>query len=62
MDTSVLVGKTLEEASALAAENGFTIRPTRIDGESLFGTCDMNRSRINVEVENNVITIVGRIG
>ena len=52
-----IVGLTLKEAER---KNDMTIRPLRIDGEDLCGTCDHKTDRINVETKNGVI--VGIIG
>jgi hypothetical protein len=47
---------TVDEATAWANERGMTVRVVKLDGESLPGTKDYRPERINVEVENGVIT------
>jgi hypothetical protein len=48
-----LVGKTVEEASALLG--GAKVRPVEIDGKGLMVTKDHNPDRVNVAVANGKI-------
>lgn len=41
---------------------GWTVRVTRRDGQSMIGTCGYRPNRINVAVENEVVTVIGGIG
>ncbi len=56
------VGMKLEDAKKDANDCGFTIRVLKQDGQSFAGTCEVNRFRINVEVDNGVITAVRNVG
>ena len=50
-DWSFLLGMTLEEAKAAAAEQGYCIRITRKNGNYGVITADYRTDRINVHVE-----------
>merc|ERR1712129_147785 len=63
-----LVGKTNKEANEIirneeiihGGERITTIRPRRVNGEAMFGTCDYRTDRINVETENGkIVKILG---
>lgn len=56
--TETLVGMTVEDAEALAEENDWIIRQLRVDGEDRPATMDLRFNRINVAVEDGVITEV----
>lgn len=56
--TETLVGMTVEDAEALAEENDWIIRQLKIDGEDQMATMDLRDNRINVAVEDGVITEV----
>lgn len=59
----MILGKTLEEAAALAKPYGITsIRPTRVDGEYLALHENVDGGRLNVEVVGGVITDVSYVG
>ena len=58
----VLVGLTEEAASVLAAENGWTLRVVRVDGEDLAVTEDWSPTRVNVATEAGVVVAVVNIG
>lgn len=49
-------GKSFADAEAWAEDNNFTIRPVAIDGESLAQTQDYRTDRINVQVDNDIVT------
>lgn len=57
--SDILIGKTVEEAKTLCSYN---IRPIKIDGKPMIGTRDYRTDRIQVIVENTLITEVVRIG
>lgn len=50
-----LVGKTEDEAKK-ELEEGYSIRVNKRDGKIFYGTMDYKPKRINVNVDNNVIT------
>ena len=56
-----LIGKTLEEAKEII-DRSIRIRINKEDGVSYFGTCDMNPNRLNVEIENKLISKINGIG
>lgn len=51
-----LIGKSLEQARELSGFNGFTIRVTREDSTNYMVTMDMRFDRINVQIDNGLIT------
>ena len=59
-----LVGKTTEEAEQYLAEHlpTYTMRVTMKEGEPLMGITNIERFRLNVEVENGVVSRIGRLG
>ena len=61
-DTKRLVGLTYKEATELASEYGFVIRPLMVDGELLMGTMDYCLDRINVTIDRDTITSIFSIG
>lgn len=50
-----LVGCTMEQAAEVAKSLHYRVRAVRINGEVLPTALDMNRTRINVRVENSLI-------
>lgn len=59
---AVLVGLGEAEGAKVAAELGWEIRPTRINGEDQIITLDLRTNRVNVAVVDGVITEVLSIG
>lgn len=54
-----LIGQTLEEArSSLSAQKELKYRIVKTDGKGMIITCDFNPDRLNLEVENGIITNV----
>jgi hypothetical protein len=51
-----LVGLTEQQAAAQAAANGWPFRVAERDGERFLLTQDFNEQRVNVAVENGVVT------
>ena len=51
-----LIGKPLEQAKELAGFNGFAIRVTREDSTNYMVTMDIRFDRIDVQIDNGVIT------
>jgi hypothetical protein len=49
------VGLTLEDAEALAEENGLTLRVVGEDGECFAITMDLRDDRVNVELADGVV-------
>lgn len=49
-------GKSFEDAEDWAENNGFSMRPTAIDGEQLAQTQDFRTDRINVQVDDDIVT------
>lgn len=58
---STLPGNTVDTADRVFG-HAFTFRIVRIDGKPTICTCDVNQSRVNVEVEDQVISRVVSIG
>ncbi len=57
-DANTLIGLTVVDAERQAAKNDCTVRPVKVDGESLAVTMDLRKDRINVEVEDDKVTVV----
>lgn len=53
--TDDIVGLVEDEARKAAAEEGFTVRITRRDGESFVVTRDLRADRVNFNIENGVV-------
>lgn len=53
-----ILGKNFEEMQAECVASGWILRPTRIDGNRMIGTADYKPNRINVEVDDGIITKV----
>lgn len=51
-----IIGKNLSEAKELAGFNGFAIRIVREDGERYMVTMEHRLDRINVELDNGIVT------
>jgi hypothetical protein len=62
MEDSEIIGMTLEEAKTYLEPHGLRVRAKSIDGNPMMGTMDMQPNRINVSVDNGVITGVSRRG
>lgn len=54
--SAALVGLTKEQAEAAAAKAGYTVRVTQEDGQMFPMTMDYRTNRINIEVEDGVVT------
>ena len=52
------IGKSTDEAIAIAESMGMTVRAEEIDGRSCSVTCDINPKRINVAVVGGTVTDV----
>jgi len=59
---SALPGSTVDETTNRFFDLGFTFRVVRIDGKPTVCTRDIKRNRVNVEVEDLVISRVVSIG
>jgi hypothetical protein len=57
-----LIGLTLEEAAPVVAQAGFELRVVREDGVDLVVTEDFRENRLNVAVEDGIITELVSIG
>ena len=53
---AALVGLTAEDAAAAAAKAGYEVRVVSVDGEPRAMTMDFRTNRINLEIENDVVT------
>lgn len=60
--TEGLIGLSLADAERLAEANRCSVRAVERDGEPLPATMDFNPARINVAVENDVVTEVKSLG
>lgn len=49
-----LIGLTLESAREILKDKKYRI--VRIDGKGMMVTCDYRPERLNLEIENNIIT------
>lgn len=61
-DPTDVVGFLVADARDLLARQGYRMRVTRIDGEPAVVTCDYRGDRVNVAVENGVVTEVRGYG
>lgn len=60
-DPNVTVGKPVAEAVEFFKERGYTLRMTKVDGQPAICTRDYRIDRINVSVENGIVTeLTGR--
>lgn len=50
-----MVGMTLEQAKSWCHNNNMSLRVVKVDGSSLVRTADYTKTRINVDIENNVV-------
>ena len=57
-----LVGLTLDEATAAADANGWTVRVSTLDGEPQILTMDLRTDRVNVSVADGVVIAVDSVG
>lgn len=57
-----IVGLPIDEAATVAEAAGFTVRVLTIDGVGQNRTDDLQPSRLNVAVENGVVTSIDSIG
>ncbi len=60
--TQSILNKSSEEAEIILNEFDMSLRVMEEDGESLFGTCDYDESRVNVAVTNNIVVEVFNVG
>lgn len=51
-----LISLTIEEAKLMCKANDITLRISKKDGLSYVLTCDYHIDRVNVEINNNLIT------
>lgn len=49
------VGKTFEEATQIAKDNGFKARIVEKDGDSYILTMDYKTDRLNFRIRNNIV-------
>lgn len=61
-DGAAWIGLTLDEAAALAAEAGLTVRAVLIDGVDQAITMDLRLDRLNVAVEAGLVTEILSVG
>lgn len=61
MEDQELIGKTLKEANQVV-ESYESIRVNELDGKHMAGTCDFNPDRINVVIDDGVITRINGRG
>ena len=59
---AVLVGLDIEGAIAQAAARGWEVRVMRLDGEDQLGTADYVVERVNVAVDDEIVTEILSIG
>ena len=58
MNINSLVGLFTEDAKAQCKEEGLAVRVTNIDNESLFVTEEIDPMRINLTINQGVVTYV----
>lgn len=57
-----IIGQPIDEVRRVAEQAGFVIRVRRDGNNRYLGTCDVVRNRINVGVDNGVVTEVSGFG
>jgi len=57
-DPKQLIGLSETEAKEIAIRNGYAFRTTRKDKNDYMITCDFRIFRINVELDNEIVTKV----
>ena len=57
-----IVGLPIEQATTVAETAGFTVRVSTLDGATQAVTADLRTDRLNVSVENGVVTGIDSIG
>jgi hypothetical protein len=62
MKRSHLIGRTLDEVKAIVKKEGFTLRIAKLDGVKTPPLTDAHNSRVNVVVENGIVTQVVSVG
>jgi hypothetical protein len=50
------IGKSEKEARKIASNNSQTIRLTRVDEERYMVTMDFRMDRVNIELDNGIVT------
>jgi len=51
-----ILGKTEEEGTKYLKENNVEFRVVRKDDTNFICTCDFNPNRVNIELDNDIIT------
>jgi len=57
-----IVGKTVEEAHKTANEQGLRLRIRTLNGQGTMGTCDYVTNRVNIAVDDDIVTGIVGIG
>lgn len=52
----------MKDAEVEAHALGYSIRALSVDGEIMMGTMDMQPKRINVSLNDGVVTSIGKLG
>lgn len=61
--TKELIGKSFEEAEAIATNMGYILRPTVVDGQPMAVTMEFRTDRLNVSTKNNIVDYINeRVG
>ncbi len=60
MIDKIYIGQTREQVEKTLIERKQKYRYTRIDEESFYGTCDYDLTRLNLTIDNGIITAVKR--
>ena len=59
LDYNFLVGKSLNEVKSYAQSAGLITRIVNMDNVPFMLTCDYNTSRLNLTVDNGIVTEIG---
>lgn len=59
LDYNFLVGKSLNEVKSYAQSAGLTTRIVNMDNVPFMLTCDYNTARLNLTVDNGIVTEIG---
>jgi hypothetical protein len=61
-EVNAILGKSTNEAGKMLEQHGYTLRVVNNNGTPLMSTTDFNDKRVNVFVENGIVSDIKDIG